>query len=116
MYSQYHCHILYQGMFTLEGIKPILYQGVSTTESINPFYIRGVHKRGHQCILYQGVSTRESSDACLAEELLLKLVGPALVGLNVSCQVANVCALDHHLQAALCMKSAEQTGKEKGMP
>ena len=34
----------------------------------------------------------------LAEELLLQLVGPALVSLGVSCQVSNVCTLEHHLR------------------
>ena len=34
----------------------------------------------------------------LAEELLFQLVGPALVGVVVSRQVADVCTLYHHLR------------------
>ena len=34
----------------------------------------------------------------LAEELFFQLVGPALVDVVVSCQVANVCTLYHHLR------------------
>ena len=33
----------------------------------------------------------------LAEELFLQLVGPALMGLQVGCQVPNVGTLQHHL-------------------
>ena len=35
----------------------------------------------------------------LLEELFFQLVGPPLVGLLGSCQVANVCTLQQHLQA-----------------
>ncbi len=35
--------------------------------------------------------------AHLTEELLFKLQGPALVGLQAGCQVSDVCTLQHHL-------------------
>ena len=40
----------------------------------------------------------------LSEELLLQLVGPALVGLGVSCQVSNVCTFQHHLRTRPCQQ------------
>ena len=35
----------------------------------------------------------------LLEEFFFQLVGPLLVGFLVSCQVANICTLQQHLQA-----------------
>ena len=35
----------------------------------------------------------------LAEEFFFQLVGPALVCLGLSCQVADVCTLQHHLHS-----------------
>ena len=52
------------------------------------------------------LEARYMSMSHLLEELFFQLVGPLLVGFQVSCQVANVCTLQQHLHhtRVVCFK------------